>query len=200
MAGPLFAISLILVLSGALKVVSPDSAAGALTVLGVPAPNIAVRLLGGGEMALGVSGLIVAGSVIAGIVAGAYFCFAVVAEVLRRGDKGVASCGCFGRNDTPPSLLHTGVNVLAGVLGVGAVVWPADDLWAVLADQPAAGIPFVALVLLGSYLLFVAFTALPKVFAPPVVAVPSFSVGAELSASTESSPENLDQKNGVANS
>ncbi len=182
MAGPFFAISLILVLSGALKVVSPESAASALTTLGLPVPDPAVRLLGVGEMALGVTGLVVAGAGVALAVAGAYVAFAVVAELLRRpsrasdGAETVASCGCFGRNDTPPSLLHTGVNVLGAVLGFGAVVWPADDVWTVLSDQPAAGVPFAALVLLGTYLMFLAFTALPKVFAPPPVDVPTFSV------------------------
>lgn len=190
MAGPLFAISLILVLSGALKVVSPESASNALSTLGFPVPEIGVRVLGVGEMALGVAGLVVAGAVVALLVAVAYSAFAVVAEVLRHHSKrgseaggGVASCGCFGRNDTPPSILHTAVNVVAAVVGFAAVLWPADEVSTVLAAQPAAGVPFAALVLLGAYLLFLSFTALPRVFAPPAADVPTFAVTNDLQRS-----------------
>ncbi len=191
MAGLLYTIALILVLSGALKVVSPDSAADALTMvlspLGVRVPDFGVRALGAAEMGLGVVGLVVGGSLVALGIAGSYLGFAAVAEILRRQTDAVSSCGCFGRNDTPPSVIHTAVNLVAAAIGFAAVVWPADDVSTVLADQPATGVPFVVLVLLGTYLFFLAFTALPKVFAPPAVEVASFSVQAPL-ASEEGTP------------
>lgn len=155
-------------LSGALKVISPESAEDVLRALRVPAPSVAVRLLGVGEMALGVAGVLIAGRAVAAVVAAAYLLFAAISELLRRsaGDD-LASCGCFGSSTTPPSIIHTSVNIFASLVGFAAVIWPAQDLLSELGEQPAAGSAFVALVVLATALLFLAFTALPRALAPP---------------------------------
>ncbi len=180
MAGPFFAIAGVLILSGASKLIAPEAAASVLASLGIRQPAVqvgAVRLVGAGEMALGTVALVFGGAVVAGAVAVAYACFAAVSEWLRRQPDAVGSCGCFGAKDTPPSLIHTGVNVAAGALAVLAVVWPAPDLLTVLGDQPALGLPFVGLTALAGYLFYLAFTVLPEVFAPPAPPeVPLFGV------------------------
>jgi uncharacterized protein YjeT (DUF2065 family) len=176
-AGPFFAISLIIVLSGALKLVAPSVAEEALATLGLPVPAQLVRLIGVAEMALGVAAIVVAGWELAVAVAFAYFCFAVVAETLRRTSDKVASCGCFGSADTPPSLVHTGVNIASIFVAVLAIVWPVDDIVSVLKDQPLGGLVFVVFVALVTYLVFLVFTALPKLFAPPATVVATFEIG-----------------------
>ncbi len=176
MAGPFFAISLIIVLSGALKIVAPSVAEGALSNLGLPVTPGLVRLIGVAEMGLGVAAIIEAGWELAIAVAFAYFCFAAVAETLRRKNDQVASCGCFGSADTPPSLIHTGANIASLFVAVLAIVWPVDDIESVLTDQPLGGLVFVAFVGLVTYLVFLVFTALPRLFAPPAKQVATFEV------------------------
>lgn len=175
-AGPFFAISLIIVLSGALKLIAPQAAETALTSLGLPGGVWLVRLIGVGEMALGAAAVAEAGAVLAVGVAVAYLSFAVVAETLRRRDDDGGSCGCFGSADTPPSVVHAGVNVASAVVAILAVAWPVDDVVSVVADQPAGGLVFVAFVALVAYLVFLLFTALPRLFAPPAKPVATFRI------------------------
>ncbi|MCW2679056.1 MAG: hypothetical protein JWM62_457, partial [Frankiales bacterium] len=61
---------------------------------------------------------------------------------LRRGGV-LASCGCFGKADTPPTATH--VAVTAGLAAVAAVVAvrPVGPLPDLLAAQPGHGVPLL---------------------------------------------------------
>ena len=145
-------VAVVLAVSGVLKVVDPQPTVDRLVALGGPGGRMAVLGLGLAEVTAGVVVLSLGGRVATAVVAGLYVAFAALTAVaMRRAPAGV-SCGCFGRLSTPPSGLHVAVNLVSGAVAATAAVLDAPPLGDVLADQPLAGIPMLALVLLGAAL------------------------------------------------
>ena len=100
------------------------------------------------------------------LVAASYVgCFVLFVIGALRAGKPLSSCGCFGKVDTPPSIVHVAIDLVAAAVAIGVAVASDAALPDVLADQPLAGVPFVLLVLIGVYLVFLAFTVLPKTMA-----------------------------------
>ena len=121
---------------------------------------------GAAEVVIGVGALVLGGPVFAALVALSYLGSPVFVALALRSGSPISSCGCFGKVDTPPSLVHLVVDLLAA--GCAITVAVAGDTVAlpdVLADQPAAGVPFVILAVTGIYLVFLSFTSLPKTLA-----------------------------------
>jgi hypothetical protein len=173
LAGPFAIATVVLALGGALKAFEPADTAHALAALGLPGGRTLVRAGGAFEAVLAVAALVTGNPVLAALVALSYAVFAIVVVRALRSGRPIASCGCFGKVDTPPSRVHVGIDLaVAGVAVAAAFAAPAEiALPDVLAGQPLAGIPFVLLVGVGAGLVFLALTALPKTLAaarPPV--------------------------------
>ena len=99
------------------------------------------------------------------LVALSYLAFAGFVVVALRSGSPISSCGCFGKIDTPPSIVHVVLDLaFAGVAAAAAVVGDVA-LPDVLGDQPLLGIPFLMLLVIGCSLVFLAFTSLPKTMA-----------------------------------
>jgi len=83
-----------------------------------------------------------------------------------RADAPISSCGCFGKIDTPPSLVHVVLDAAVALMA-GAVAIAGTDVSmpTVLPDQPLLGLPFVLLVVVGTGLVLLAFTSLPRALA-----------------------------------
>jgi hypothetical protein len=158
--------ALLLVLAGAGKVVDPTMTVGALRALKLPAAPWAVRVGSVVEMALGVLAVTVGGSAVWWAVAVSYLAFgAFVLTALRRGTM-IGSCGCFGRDETPPHPLHLALDLgLVAIAALTAVVSPAAPLDAIT-DAVGAGIALVILTAVALYLLYAAFVELPRTLAP----------------------------------
>lgn len=109
----LIALGLLAVAGGA-KLVDPAPTAGALAAMRLPSGRTVVRLLGGGEVMVAIAAVVATpGALVAAAVAYlAFFAFTIAA--IRR-DVPLQSCGCFGRDDTPPGVVHVVVNVVATV-------------------------------------------------------------------------------------
>jgi hypothetical protein len=115
--------AVLLVIAGAQKLIDPWPAASALRQAKLPASRSLVRAGAGVEIALGSLFLVMGTAVLSTAVAVVYLAFAVfVVVAMRTGVDG--SCGCFGREDTPPSWLHVVAN---GVVAVAAVVYAFGD-------------------------------------------------------------------------
>jgi hypothetical protein len=156
------AAAVLLMIAGLAKLGRPAPAAELVTTLGLPAPLSGVRALGLLEVALALAALAVGGRSPAMAVGGLYLLFALV--VVRALSLGASSCGCFGRADTPPSWVHVLGNTgfaIASFVTVAADRSPVD----VMGDQPAAGVPFVALIGVLAGLAIVTLTALPEALA-----------------------------------
>jgi hypothetical protein len=161
LAGPFVVAAAILAVGGGAKLVRPASTAGALAALRLPSAPALVRAGGGLEIAIGLGALTVGGSLLAALVALSYLAFAafVVLALVRR--TPIASCGCFGTADTPPTLTHVVVD-LSGAAVAGAIaLGPTPSLADVLGAQPLLGIPFVLLCSIAAFLSYIALTLLP---------------------------------------
>jgi hypothetical protein len=162
LTAPALAAALLLMLAGALKVVDPSMTVGALRALGLPSAPWLVRLGAAAEVVVGALAVAAGGPIPWLVVAASYLAFAgFVGVALHRGTM-IGSCGCFGREDTPPHVSHVLLNVVLAAVAAGAGlaggIVPLDEL----TDGGGRGIVAGALALLAVYLLYVAYVELPR--------------------------------------
>jgi len=148
-------VALVILASGAAKVVAPSGFAGLLATFGVPRPRVVAVGAGAVELALGAVALVQAGPWLALAVGVAYLSFAGTVLLARR--RGAPDCGCFGAVAAPPSMLHVVINLFAAAVALVAAVAAGGPppLLEVLGDQPMVGLPYVALVALAAWLVVV---------------------------------------------
>jgi hypothetical protein len=123
---------------------------------------LVVRIGGAVEVAIGVAAVVTGAVLPALLVAASYVAFTgfVVVALVRH--LPIGSCGCFGKVDTPPSVLHVVVNAGAIVSAIAVALGPGGGIGEVLADQPLLGLPFLALVAIATYAAFLALTLVPQ--------------------------------------
>ena len=167
LAGPWTIVTGLLLLGGALKTAQPADTARALEALGVHGSKPMVRAGGGAEVGIAVGALVTGAWPFAALLAVSYLVFLAFVVAALRSKTPLSSCGCFGRADTPPTLVHVAVNAAAAGVALAAVVAPLPGLASIVADQPAWGIPFLFLGVVGVYVVFLMLSALPRVFADP---------------------------------
>lgn len=161
-AGPFLVAALLLTVAGALKAFDPVMTAGALRRAGLPVPPLAVRVGGGCEVLVGVTAIVTGAAVPAALVALSYLLFTAFVVVALRRHLPIGSCGCFGKVDTPPSVVHLVLNVGAIVTATAVALGSGGGIGDVLADQELLGLPFLLLVFTATYLAFFALTVLPQ--------------------------------------
>jgi len=162
LTGPALVAAALLALAGAQKVLDPTTAVGALRALRLPSSPALVRAGSGAEVVLGVGAITVGGPVLWWLVAASYLAFAAFVLAAMRTGTMIGSCGCFGRDETPPHAVHVvlDVGLLAAAVAV-AVRTPAPPLDALL-DHPGAGVVLALLAALALFLLHAAFVELPR--------------------------------------
>ncbi len=163
LAGPLHVVALVLVVSGLQKLVAPAPAARALRDAGLPLPRrlgvVPGVVVGAGEAATGLAAIAVPAAWAPAWLAVAYLALAgFVVLLLRRGD--VASCGCFGSADTPPTRAHVVANAAAALVAAGATLAGGVDVVDVLDEGVGVALPYAALVATGAVLVLLAPTLL----------------------------------------
>ncbi len=157
----------LLCVAGVAKALRPDDTALAMAGLlpGRPALRLVRSVVRTGalaEAALGAVAILLPRPATAALVALSYLAFfAVVAYARLRGGP-LATCGCFGRPDTPPTALHLVIDLaLAAVAAVVAVGAPAQNtLGLQLTHQPWAGFPLLFVSAVGLFLTALALSAL----------------------------------------
>lgn len=152
---PYLAAGLLLVVAGMAKTRDPLSLVRALRAAGlrVRAPLLArwVRVLAAGEAVLGAGAILLPHPLLAIGVATSYAAFtAFVVRALSSGSA-LASCGCFGKTDTPPTPSHVAVTAALAV-AAGLVA---------LAPRTAVDLPTVVVSGVLAYLLYVTLAVLP---------------------------------------
>ena len=162
LAGPFAIAAALLAAAGAAKVIDPSMTAGALRRAGLAVPNALVRVAALLELALGAAALAVRSTGLAGAVASSYLVFAAFVAWAVHTDRPVGTCGCFGKADTPPSAVHVIVNLGLAAVATVVALGGGVDVVAVILSQPLAGVPFVLWVGLGTWLVFLSLTALPR--------------------------------------
>lgn len=161
----------LLALAGAAKAIRPDDTARALVLLfagNAPwAPSIrrarlAVRLGALLEAALGVAALLASRPATAAFVAASYALFAGVVLYARRSGGVLATCGCFGRPDTPPTNLHVVLNLAFVAAAIAVAVHPPQRSYLLefLGHQPWLGFPLIFVSGVGVWLAYLALSPL----------------------------------------
>jgi hypothetical protein len=164
-SGPFAIVAVLLAAGGVAKAVDPVTTVGALRGLGLRVPGALVRVGGAFEAVLAGIAL-VAGAWIAALLVGAsYLAFAGFVGFALVRKAPIGSCGCFGRVDTPPTPFHVAFNLFAAAVSFVVAARDAGGVGSVLADQPLAGVPFVALVLVGAAAAYLVLTRLPQLSA-----------------------------------
>ena len=161
-SGPFLMAALLLAAAGVAKAIDPTMTVGALRGFGIPVPSFAVRGLGIVEALLAVAAAVTGAPSLAVGVAGSYLLFSAFVVIARARRLPIGSCGCFGRVDTPPSWLHVVINLAAAASAVAVAVRDGAGLTPTLGHQPLAGIPFLALIAVGTYAAFTALTVVPQ--------------------------------------
>jgi hypothetical protein len=170
MTAPVLVGCLLLVLAGALKLRHPDYAVGALRSVGASATPATVRALGAGEIALGAATALVGNAVLLGVLAATYAAFtAFVARALATGGA-VASCGCVGRPDTPPTVAHLVVTASLGVTAaVAAVQASTGTRWLTGSAWAGDTLALLALTGVATWLTWLALAVLPQTHVRAIV-------------------------------
>jgi hypothetical protein len=169
----------LLVVAGVAKAARPDDTARALAELVPAVPSLSVlrwivRVGALAEAALGVVAIAFPRPGPAALVALSYVCFfGVVAYARWRGGP-LATCGCFGRPDTPPTALHLVIDLVLGAAAVAVVLGGPHrpTLGAQLAHQPGAGFPLLFVSAVGLWLTALALSALAALSAARRLARP----------------------------
>ena len=186
LTGPALVAAALLALAGAQKLLDPTMTVGALRALRLPSSPLLVRAGSGVELGLGAAAVVVGGGLLWWAVAASYALFgAFVVAALRSGTM-IGSCGCFGREETPPHPSHVLLNgVLASLAAATAVRSPGAPVEE-LAAHPGVAVPLLALVALALYLLHAAFVDLPRALVAPR------STSGRYSMTTTTSPDPTD--------
>ena len=161
-AGPFLVASLLLTIAGLLKAFDPATTAGALRRAGFPVPPVVVRVGGGIEVLVGVAAIVTGAPLPAALLACSYLVFTGFVLLALARHLPIGSCGCFGKVDTPPSVVHVVLNAGAIASAVAVALGSGGGIGDVLADQELLGLPFLLLVGIATYLAFFALTALPQ--------------------------------------
>jgi len=163
--GPALVAAALLALAGGQKLLDPTMTVGALRALRIPATAALVRAGAAAELVLGVAALVVGGVALWWLVAASYGAFAVFVVAALRSGTMIGSCGCFGREETPPHPVHVGIDLalaLAAALAAqGAAGAPLDAV----IDAPGSGAAVVALSGVAVYLVYASFVVLPRALA-----------------------------------
>lgn len=160
-SGPVLALMALLALAGIQKIADPKPTQGALDAAGLPASRLTALALGGAEILIGVSGIVIGGPIPAAIGLVFYAAFALfVGNALAR-KLPIRSCGCLGAAETPPSAVHVVVNVVAAVTLALGVYAPVDLMQGLSTLTISEGVAFAVFTIGVVYLLYGALTVLP---------------------------------------
>lgn len=157
-AGPFVAACSLLALAGAAKIADPRPARDAISAAGWRVPRVVARGVGGVEIAVGVSGVVLGGSA-ALVVAVAYLVLAGFALRLIR-HAPATPCACLGASSVPVSRVHVLVDLGAVAIALAAASGGAP--FAPVAHRPFASAVFVVLVASCVKLGALTFDALPQ--------------------------------------
>jgi hypothetical protein len=164
LVAPTMAAALLLAVAGAPKLVNPHDTRRALRSVGLPVPAVVVRAGGLLEVGIGTLALLRGGAVADGLVAASYLGFTGFVILALRSGGVVASCGCVGRPDTPPTLAHVLVTAtFAVVAGVAATIGPTGVLtWVTSSASAATQVAVIGFAVLLAWLAWLSLAELPR--------------------------------------
>lgn len=167
LTAPVLVAAVLLVIAGASKAVDPTMTVGALRALRLPSAPPVVRAGALAEAAIGVLAVVVGGALWWSLVAVSYLAFAAFVVAALRAGTMVGSCGCFGREETPPHPVHVALDLALAALVLVAVVQGLGAPLDAMADDPGQGAVVAGLSALGAYLAYAVIVELPRALVRP---------------------------------
>ena len=163
LGGPFAVAASLLLIAGAAKAARPETTAGALAGVGMPVPAALVRVGGAAEAAIGAGALVVGTAPFAAALGLSYLGFAgfVLLALARR--VPISSCGCFGREDTPPTMVHVAIDLACAGVAAAVALGDGGTIADILGGQPLAGVPFLLLVATSAWFAYLALGPLARV-------------------------------------
>lgn len=150
----------LLAASGVAKLADPDPTTGAMASARLPSSPLLSRTLGVAEVVVAISALASGVSAAVGAAALLYLAFAVFTFAAVRNRIPLQSCGCFGREDTPPNVIHVVYNVVSALALIVLVVAGLSPIeWAMPTIELILYLTFTVIGVFASYLLM---TRLPQ--------------------------------------
>jgi hypothetical protein len=161
----------LLVAAGAAKALRPSDTARALALL-VPdwvplsgslrVSRHAVRVVAVVEAVLGLVAMLFPRPLTAALVAASYATFVLVVAYAHSRGGALATCGCFGRPDTPATRLHIAVNVILFLTAALVAARPPDatSVLILLDHQPWLGLPLLFVSGVGVWVTYLALSPL----------------------------------------
>jgi hypothetical protein len=150
----------LLAASGLAKMLDPDPTRGAMKAARLPSSRWIARGLGLVEVVAAVVGLSLGGPMLflSVLLFVGFFLFTLVAVQQR---LPIQSCGCFGQEDTPPTMVHVVFNAVSAVaLTYIAIMAQPTIPWGG-ATQIAVGL-YLSFSLVGAYLAYLVLSHLPR--------------------------------------
>lgn len=145
--------------SGASKVLDPDPTIGAMAAARLPSSRLIARGLGLAEILAAATGIAIGGPWLT-LATALYLGFFLFTLSAMTQQLPIQSCGCFGKEDTPPTWLHVvfnGVSVVA--LGYLVLIDGTAVPWA----EPALEVGlYLSFGLAGAYLAYLVLSQLPR--------------------------------------
>lgn len=161
--------ALLLTVAGTRKITHPAATGAALQTAKLPSDEHLVRMLGVGEVGLGIAVMVRGGPVATALLAAVYTAFALFAQHQRHRNAG---CGCFGASTTPVTAMHVGLSVLVAAIAAVAALGPTMSLVATIAGDPLPGLMLAALLVVAAALVYLLLTAAPALTAAMALAEP----------------------------
>jgi hypothetical protein len=160
---PFVAATVLLGAAGLAKTIRPADTANALRAAGIPASRTLVRAGAVAEVGLAAAALMAPGPLTGALVAAAYTTFAVFVMLALQRGWALASCGCFGRPDTPPTVAHALLNAGAAASAVWwAAAWRGGSggshLGRLFFHQPWHGLPLMLVTLVVTGMAYLVWT------------------------------------------
>ena len=143
LAGPYLAAAALLVAAGGAKLLDPAPLVRALRSVGLPVPALLVRVGASVELVLGLVAAATGSRVAAAAVALSYAAFSAFVVVALRTGGVLASSGCFGKADTPPTRTHVAVTAGFALTAAAVALRPLGALPELLAASPGHGLPLL---------------------------------------------------------
>ena len=163
LAGPFLAAAVLLVAAGGAKLADPLPLVRALRSARLPAPVQGVRVVAGAEVMLGLAALLTGSRAAATGVALSYAAFTGFVLLARARGGVLASCGCFGKADTPPTSTHVVTTAVLAAVAAVVAVRPLGPLSDLLGASPAGGLPLVVVTAAVAATTYMVLALLPMV-------------------------------------
>lgn len=161
---PVAAAAMLLLAGGWSKLRTPGHLSSVMRQLGVPLRPSMVRILGAGEVTIGIFCMAAPSRSSLAAMAVMFGCFAAFATYVRLDPRGsgVSSCGCLGSDDVAPSWAHVTIDAVAALTAMASSAIGPSGLLHTARRMGLPGVVLVAGTTGLAYVCYLTFSYFPR--------------------------------------